>query len=248
MTLFMIFFFFLLSVFAMLFLMLRAITALLGRNVERDPAEMLKRSMYRALAVGIPLTFLLLIFVLPASITRYEVNYPVCLILLSIQPIIRTRRGSYELLLQTAVIALTLAQFAGCLVYLMQDTVSADLLAVKYDSVVDCIPVGARVAASPQLWLAFERKDRPFTLLYPKLDGMDNWTHEFDAPLQNFDLILLSDYVQSDLDFYTPLSEPGRVEQDVKMGSHVIHIYARGASFNRACLTEAGRSASLSGR
>ena len=119
-----------------------------------------------------------------------------------------------------------------------RDAPSADVLASRYDAVLNCIPAGPRVAASPQLWLAFERKDRPFTLLYPGLDGFDKWKSEFAEPLQSFDLILLSDYIKDDLDLYAPLSKPGRVEQDVRIGSRLLRVYSREEVLDRACLTK----------
>jgi hypothetical protein len=110
-------------------------------------------------------------------------------------------------------------------------------LASRYDAVLNCIPAGPHVAASPQLWLAFEIKDRPFALLYPGFDGFDKWKDEFAEPLQSFDLILLSDYVKDDLDFYAPLSKLGRVEQDVRIGSRLLRVYSRDKWLDRACLT-----------
>jgi hypothetical protein len=186
---FMVLFFFVLTVSAMVLVMIRTLSASSVPKTAADPVSRRKLAIYTAFSIAIPLTFIILIFLLPASITRYEVIYPVYLVIIAIPPPVRSRWPRIYMPLRTAVGVLILAQFVGCIVYLTRDAPSADVLASRYDAVLNCIPAGPRVAASPQLWLAFERKDRPFTLLYPGLDGFDKWKSEFAEPLQSFDLI-----------------------------------------------------------
>lgn len=120
-----------------------------------------------------------------------------------------------------------IVQFVACIRYLAENRKSADIAADRYDFLLDCIPENANVAASPQLWLAFERRHRDFALLYRDFDGLGNWEKQSRDPLGRFDVILLTDYVKDDFDRYAALSVRGRTDRTVRIGARVLHVYSK---------------------
>jgi hypothetical protein len=185
-----------------------------------------------ALAVAVPITFAILMFILPATITRYEVIYPIYLAFIAVCPPVQPTSGPFRMWLGTAAGGLIVAEVIACVLYFAQYARPAERWIGRYDFVLNCLPETERVAASPQLWLAFVKRDRPFTVLYVQVDGLDTWKRESPDPLSRFDTILLTDYIDEDLRMYAPLSKPGRVERDIPIATRPLLVYSRGAWLN----------------
>jgi 4-amino-4-deoxy-L-arabinose transferase-like glycosyltransferase len=223
----MVFLFFALTVVVLVWALLQVIRSAGRGQAGTNQANPNVRTIQKALAIAVPVTFVVLIFFLPASITRYEVIYPVYLLLIAVLPVPYTNRRAIRPYVIATVAVLIVGQFLACILYLAQNRISAEGPMERYNFVLDCIPDADAVAASPQLWLAFQRRDRHFSLLYPGLDGMAAWEKTSSDPLGRFDVILLTDYVKDDLDRYAPLSSSGKVEQDVPIGRRVLRVYSR---------------------
>ena len=228
----MVFLFFCLTLVVLVWALMQVVRAAISPRKETNQGDGNLHAVLKALAISVPVTFLLLLFFLPASITRYEVVYPIYLLLIAVLPAPYGDRGAFRPYLMAAVALVIVGQFVACVVYLAQNRVSTEGPAERYDFVLDCIPSNTRVAASPQLWLAFEVRDRPFSLLYPGLDGLQTWRRASPSdPLGRFDVILLSDYVKDDLDRYAPLSAIGKVRRDVPIGRRMLRVYSRPGTF-----------------
>lgn len=222
-----VFFFFCLTVVVLIWAMMQVVRAASSGRKGTNQADRDLLPVLKALAISLPITFLLLIFLLPASITRYEVIYPIYLLLIAVLPVPYVNRGASRPYLTAAVALVVVGQFVACVVYIAKNRVSTEGSAERYDFVLNCIPDTAKVAASPQLWLAFEKRNRPFSLLYPGLDGMRTWKSTSSDPLGRFDVILLTDYVQEDLDRDAPLSAIGKVRRDVPISRRTLRVYSR---------------------
>jgi 4-amino-4-deoxy-L-arabinose transferase-like glycosyltransferase len=185
-----------------------------------------------ALTVAVPITFAILMFILPATITRYEVIYPIYLAFIAACPPVQPTSGPLRMWLGTAAGGLVVAEVIACVLYFAQYSRPVDSSIKRYDFVLNCLPETERVAASPQLWLAFVKMDRPFTVLYAQVDGLDTWKRESPDPLSRFDTILLTDYIDDDLKMYAPLSKPGRIERDLRIATRHLFVYSRGTWLN----------------
>jgi hypothetical protein len=185
-----------------------------------------------ALAVAVPITFAILMFILPATITRYEVIYPIYLAFIAVCPPVQPTSGPFRMWLGTAAGGLIVAEVIACVLYFAQYARPAERWIGRYDFVLNCLPETERVAASPQLWLAFVKSDRPFTVLYAQVDGLDTWKRESPDPLSRFDTILLTDYIEDDLKMYARLSKSGRIERDISIATRPLFVYSRGAWLN----------------
>ena len=223
----MVFFFFSLTVVVLAWALLQVIPAARRARIEHSSTDPNFRAVENALALAVPLTFVILLFLLPASITRYEVFYPIYLLVIAVLRAPYTNRGRMRPYVSAVVALLILGQFLACIGYLAENRTSVEGPAERYDFLLACIPESAEVAASPQLWLAFERHHRNFVLLYPGLDGLGNWEKQSADPLHRFDVILLTDFIKDDFDRYAPLSAPGRTEQNVRIGPRFLHVYTR---------------------
>jgi hypothetical protein len=205
--------------------------AVIARQREASLADRNLLAIEKALAVAVPVTFVILFFFLPASITRYEVIYPIYLLLIAVLPVPYTNRPAVRPYVTAGVALLIVGQFLACILYLAQNRSSAEGPAERYDFVLNCIPDRDKIAASPQLWLALQTRDRPFSLLYPGLDGLENWKRASSDPLGRFDVILLTDYVKDDLTRYAPLSGIGKEQRDIPIGRRVLRVYSRPGIF-----------------
>jgi 4-amino-4-deoxy-L-arabinose transferase-like glycosyltransferase len=227
----MVFLFFSLTLVVLVWALVQVGRAVIARKREASLADRNLLAIEKALAVAVPVTFVILFFLLPASITRYEVIYPIYLLLIAILPVPYTNRPAVRPYVTAGVALLIVGQFLACILYLAQNRSSAEGPAERYDFVLNCIPDRDKIAASPQLWLALQTRDRPFSLLYPGLDGLENWKRASSDPLGRFDVILLTDYVKDDLTRYAPLSGIGKEQRDIPIGRRVLRVYSRPGIF-----------------
>jgi 4-amino-4-deoxy-L-arabinose transferase-like glycosyltransferase len=219
------------SFFGLTLLVLVCVAAQIVRAaVAHSMADEKLRPIEKALAVAVPITLLSLMFFLPPGIARYQVIYPIYLLLIPLLPPPYTKQA-WRPYVTAAVTVLIVGQIVAGILYLAQNRTSPEGSPERYDFVLNCIPATEKIAASPQLWFALQAKDRPFTVLYPGLGGLETWKKTSTNPLDRFDVVLLTDYSKDDLDLYVPLATVGKVEQDAPVGQRVLRVYSRARTF-----------------
>jgi hypothetical protein len=178
-------------------------------------------SLAQVFTLSALLSLFLLNWFLSASITRYEVMYPVYLLGLVMVfrgvSFDRTRRR-IALTLSTAVVLL---QIVAVTVYFEKAGESP----ARFDSVVGMIPPGSRIAVTPTMWLAFVQSGRPVTLLYLGYDGRKTWSLTSPNPLQRFDAIVIDESFVDEWREYSPYAKEGRTERDFYVDGDVVHLY-----------------------
>ena len=55
------------------------------------------------------------------------------------------------------------------------------------------------------LWLAFQHKGRPVTLLYDRFDGREKWLATSNNPLEQFDAIVVDSSFVDEFAIYSPM-------------------------------------------
>jgi len=190
----------------------------------RTRLEQLDRSrllLARVFALASLLSLFLLIWFISASITRYEVMYPIYL--LGLVMVLRGvslnkmgRRIAVGLLT-----AIVLSQIGAIAVYLREKGEPP----ARFDSIVAMIPPGSRIAVTPKMWLAFVQSGRPVTLLYLGYDGRKLWSIASRNPLQGFDVIVIDESFVDERREYSPFAQEGRIERDFQVGRNVVHVY-----------------------
>jgi 4-amino-4-deoxy-L-arabinose transferase-like glycosyltransferase len=167
------------------------------------------------------LSLFLLNWFLSASITRYEVMYPVYL--LGLVMVFRgvsfnKTRQRIAVVLSTALI---LAQIVAVAVYFEKAGESP----ARFDSIVGMIPPGSRIAVTPTMWLAFVQNGKPVTLLYLGYDGLNTSSLTSRNPLQRFDAVVIDESFVDEWREYSPYASEGRTERDFQVGDNVVHLY-----------------------
>ena len=174
------------------------------------------------------LSLLLLIWFMAASVTRYQVIFPIYLAGLVIslrgispkRPIVRWAGAMAGILILT--------QLGVMVIYLQKDADrGVDHSATRFDAIVDSIPPHSRVAATLMLWLAFQHKGRPVTLLYHRFDGREKWLATSSNPLDQFDAIVVDSSFADELAIYSPYAAEGRKKETFSIGNDVVELYQR---------------------
>ncbi len=215
---------------ALFFLCLLVLGLLLERWVilwrsERGIAlEELDRSrllLARVFALASLLSLFLLIWFISASITRYEVMYPIYLLGLAmvLRGVSLNKIG--RRIAAGLSTALILAQVGAIAVYFGEKGEPP----ARFDSIVALIPSGSRIAVTPKMWLSFVQSGRPVTLLYLGYDGRKLWSIASRNPLERFDAIVIDESFVDERCEYSPFAEEGRIERDFQVGSNVVHVY-----------------------
>jgi len=172
------------------------------------------------------LSLIPLIWLIAASVTRYQVIFPIYLAGLVIslrgispkKPIVRWLGVMAGLLILT--------QLGAMAVYLRKNIDSrVDLSATRFDVIVDSIPLNSRVAVTPMLWLAFQHKGRPITLLYKRFDGREKWLATGTNPLNQFDAIVLDSSFVDEFAIYSAYAAQDRKKQTILIGNDVVDLY-----------------------
>jgi len=174
-----------------------------------------------AFALAALSSLILLIWFIGASITRYEVMYPVYLLglVMALRGVSLNKTGrrvSVGLLT-----ALVVAQLGAIAVYFGEEGEPP----ARFDSIVAMIPPNSRIAVTPKMWLAFVQSGRPVTLLYLGYDGRKQWSMESSNPLEKFDVVVIDDSFIDERREYSPLARVGRIERDFRVGTNVVHVY-----------------------
>jgi hypothetical protein len=190
----------------------------IARLKELDRSRLLLAHVF---ALATSLSLVLLIWFISASITRYEVMYPIYLL-----GLVTVLRGvSLNTLSRRIAVglstALIVAQILAVAVYFGEEGEPPD----RFDSIVAMIPSGSRIAVTPKMWLAFVQSGRPVTLLYLGYDGRKLWSKESRNPLERFDVIVIDESFIDERREYSPLAQAGRIERDFHVGSNVVHVY-----------------------
>jgi 4-amino-4-deoxy-L-arabinose transferase-like glycosyltransferase len=189
-----------------------------GHLTELDRTRLMLANVF---ALATLLSLFLLVWFISASITRYEVMYPIYLIGL----VIALRGVSFDKIGRRVAVAmstaLVLAQIVAITIYFEEDGEPP----ARFNSIVAMIPSGSRIAVTPKMWLAFVQNGRPVTLLYLGYDGRKIWSMASPNPLQGFDVIVIDESFVDERREYSPFAQAGRTKRDFHVGSDVVHVY-----------------------
>ena len=171
----------------------------------------------------IPLTWFM-----AASVTRYQVIFPIYLAGL----VMSLRSFSPNKLLARWIGAiagmLVPTQLGAMAIYLPKDDdPRVNYSATRFDAIVDRIPPHSRVAVTLMLWLAFQHKERPVTLLYDRFDGRERWLTTSSNPLEQFDAIVVDSSFIDEFAIYSLYAAQGRKKQTFLIGNDVVDLYQR---------------------
>jgi hypothetical protein len=174
------------------------------------------------------LSFIPLAWFMAASVTRYEVIFPIYLAGLVIslrgispkQPVVRWIGAMAGIFILT--------QLGAMAIYLQKDDdPRVNYSATRFDAIVDSIPPHSRVAVTLMLWLAFQHKGRPATLLYDRFDGREKWLATSSNPLEQFDAIVVDSSFVDEFAIYSPYAAQDRKKQTFLIGNEVVNLYQR---------------------
>jgi len=174
------------------------------------------------------LSLIPLIWFIAASITRYQVIFPTYLAGLVIA--LRGISPKKAVVRWVGAMAgiLILAQLGAMVIYLQKDSdPRVNHSATRFDAIVDRIPPRSRIAVTPMLWLAFQHKERPVTLLYDHFDGRKTWLATSSNPLDQFDAIVVDSSFVDEFAIYSPYAAQGRKKQTFLIGRDVVDLYQR---------------------
>lgn len=201
-------------------------------GAERS-AEFNERLMLaRIFALSTTLTLILLEWFVSASITRYEVMFPV--LLLGFMLIMRGARITRDIGAGTValLVLLCISQLVAIFGSLYHEPAPLpENAAHRFDAILERIPRNAHVAAMPAFWLAFEQQGRPVTLLYQGFDGMNEWRQQnAENPLRRFDVIITDTSRMDEFNLYTPLAAQGRTLQTFTVGDDQVDLFTPSAA------------------
>jgi 4-amino-4-deoxy-L-arabinose transferase-like glycosyltransferase len=192
-----------------------------GRAAHPEELERTQLLLAKVFALAALLSLFLLIWFISASITRYEVMYPIYLLglVMALRDVSLNKTG--RRIAVTLSSALVLAQLIAIAVYFEEDGEPP----ARFDNIVAMIPSGSRIAVTPKMWLAFVQNGRPVTLLYLGYDGRKAWSAGSRNPLQRFDAIVIDESFVDERHEYSPYAQAGRTERDFHVGSDVVYVY-----------------------
>jgi len=192
-----------------------------GRMEHFKELDRTRLLLVKIFALAALLSLFLLIWFISASISRYEVMYPIYLLglVMALRGVSLDKAGRRAALALST--ALVLAQIVAIAVYFAEEGEPP----ARFDSIVAMIPSGSRIAVTPKMWLAFVQNGRPVTLLYLGYDGRNMWSKASPNPLQGFDVIVIDESFVDERREYSPFAQAGRTEQDFHVGSDVVHVY-----------------------
>jgi hypothetical protein len=213
------------SVLVLLMVMARAIATLRARRYG-GPRDRVVFGVQLSYGLAALFALALLIWFVPSSITRYEVLFPAYLAAFAI-PTLSAPRVVFTRMATVAVVALLVLDCIAVSAYLIRGARTGGNATAAYAAVLDCVPKDAKLAATPQLWLALQERNRSFTLLYPQFDGFKMWSKQSGNPLDRFDVILLDDELKQQVDQYEPYSRHGRFMKEFSTGFSKIDEYSK---------------------
>jgi hypothetical protein len=207
-------------------MILKRATGMRPRNAKEIASkQFLLTGIFASSAI---LSLVPLIWFMAASVTRYEVIFPIYLAGLAIS--LRGISPKKPVVRWAGVMAgiLILTQLCAMVIYLQKDVdPRGNLSATRFDAIVDSIPPHSRVAVTPMLWLAFQHKERPVTLLYDRFDGGATWLMRSSNPLDQFDAIVVDSSFVDEFAIYSPFAAQGRKKQIFLIGNDVVDLYQR---------------------
>jgi hypothetical protein len=174
------------------------------------------------------LSLIPLMWFMAASVTRYQVIFPIYLagLVISLRGISPKKAIVHWVGAMAGILILT--QLGVMAIYLQKDAdPRVDSSATRFDAIVDSIPPHSRVAVTLMLWLAFQHKGRPVTLLYDRFDGRQKWLATSSNPLDQFDAIVVDSSFVDEFAIYSPYAAQGRKKQTFLIGSDVVDLYQR---------------------
>lgn len=195
----------------------------LARRGKESP-DTLAHRLGRSLCVAAFLEWLVLLFFLHAGVRRYEFLFGPLLILNAMYLLGASPLRRYQSVTGWTFVAINLIATLNYLSTARQDPADRD--PERFQAVLKRIPMNVSVVASSSLWLDLQEDNRPFSCLYPGIDGQGEWQKTSANPLQRFDVVLLSSEdrlrVPRDRD-----AAEGRHRYTFPVGSHSVDVYLR---------------------
>jgi 4-amino-4-deoxy-L-arabinose transferase-like glycosyltransferase len=192
-----------------------------GTGAVLDDLDRTRFLLAKVFALATLLNILLLTWFISASITRYEVMYPIYLLgLVMVFRGASLNKGGRRLAVGLLAV-LVIAQVVALSIYFEEEGEPP----ARFDGIVAMVPPDLRIAVTPKMWLAFVQNDRPVTLLYLGYDGHLTWSMASSNPLQGFDAIVIDETFVDERREYSPYAQAGRTEQDFRVGTDVVHLY-----------------------
>jgi hypothetical protein len=207
-------------------IMLKRTTGMQPRNAGEIASKRLLLTGIFASSAIFSLT--LLIWFFAASITRYQVIYPTYLagLVISLRGISPKKAVVRWVGAMAGILILT--QLGAMVVYLQKDSdPRVNHSATRFDAIVDSIPPHSRIAVTPMLWLAFQHKERPVTLLYDHFDGREKWLATSSNPLNQFDAIMVDTSFLDEFAIYSPYASQCRKKRTFLIGNDVVDLCQR---------------------
>jgi len=192
-----------------------------GTGAVPDDLDRTRLLLANVFALATVLNLLLLTLFISASITRYEVMYPIYLLgLVMVFQGVSLKKGGQRIAVGSLTL-LVVAQIVALSIYFGEEGEPP----ARFNNIVAMIPPDLRIAVTPKMWLAFVQNDRPITLLYLGYDGHLNWSMANSNPLQGFDAIVIDETFVDERRVYSPYAQAGRTERDFRVGADVVHLY-----------------------
>jgi hypothetical protein len=140
--------------------------------------------------------------------------------------------GSKPLLRWEAVVGWSIVALqciaSGFYLYPRQNRI-ADSDPNRFMAVVQRLPRGVSVTATPGLWLDMKEANRPFTVLLNGLDGEVAWGKQAENPLNRFDVVVLEKSYSDGRPWLKAEAQDGRRKYEYPVGSDVLEVYVRSA-------------------
>jgi hypothetical protein len=97
----------------------------------------------------------------------------------------------------------------------------------RYMSVLQTLPPGIPVLGSRSLWLDLQESGRRYTLIYPGLDGEEQWAKESANRFARFPIIVLVGTDCVDREYLRHDAAEGRTVKTYRVGTDTVEVYER---------------------
>jgi 4-amino-4-deoxy-L-arabinose transferase-like glycosyltransferase len=216
------------NLFLLLILVLMVLAPVVYAVVTRRlPRNNLRYKMGRCLAVVCVLEIMLMFALFRLDDRRCQFLFGPLLVCLALCLLGAAPLRRWQTWLGWAVVALQCG-IAGFYLSARNDR-AADMNPNRYMALIEHLPAGVSVAATPGLWLDLEQAQRPFTLIFYGLDGENTWKNGvMSNPLDRFDVVILESYYTEDKPWWAQEAAPGRKKYTYTVGRDVVDVYVRG--------------------
>jgi 4-amino-4-deoxy-L-arabinose transferase-like glycosyltransferase len=99
----------------------------------------------------------------------------------------------------------------------------------RYMAVIKSLPPGIPILGSRSLWLDLQESGRSYTLIYPGLDGEEQWAKESANPFERFPVIVLAGTDCVGRPYLRQEASEGRTVKTYRVGTDTVEVYQRPA-------------------